>query len=315
MVHQRFPQGSTIKKTNHRVKSSNTSRSGRGKCSGRGGRGDRGGHGGRGRGGNHNYGRRNNNWDITGLDGKKIHVHPAYQFNNDQWFNIPEKTRQQFVQLRREYRNRERSRDGDHDQGGQSRMLAQGTRQVSQSYLHYGPVPGTVYQLPPPPAGGIPVPPGWQSDISQATWYRCNQDDLSDMTGNNRGHATHGSLMGGWNEQADLRSHNSKNRGISNVITRSQVGCAAAAIEPDPNMSAQNEADTNADTCCLGQNFILLCYTNRSADVYPYSDAYAPIENVPIITAATAFDHLDGNTYFLVFYESTKMKHSLINPN
>ena len=59
VVHQRFPQGSTIKKTNRRVQSSNTSRSGRGNCSGRGGRGGRGGHGGRGRGGNHNYGRRN----------------------------------------------------------------------------------------------------------------------------------------------------------------------------------------------------------------------------------------------------------------
>ena len=43
------------------------------------------------------------------------------------------------------------------------------------------------------------------------------------------------------------------------------------------------------------------------------------IENVPIVTAATAFDHLDGNTYILIFHESlyygTKMKHSLINLN
>ena len=42
VVHQRFPQGSTIKKTNRRVQSSNTSRTGRGGRSRRGGRGGRG---------------------------------------------------------------------------------------------------------------------------------------------------------------------------------------------------------------------------------------------------------------------------------
>ena len=86
VVHQRFPQGSTIKKTNRRVQSSNTSRSSR---NNRSGRGNQGGHGGRGRGG----GRRNDDWDVIGLDGKTIHVHPAYQFDNDQCFNIPEETR------------------------------------------------------------------------------------------------------------------------------------------------------------------------------------------------------------------------------
>ena len=139
------------------------------------------------------------------------------------------------------------------------------------------------------------------------------------MTGNTRGHSAHGSLMGSRNEQANLRSWNTNNRGISNVITKRRIGCAKAVSEPDPNTRAQNEADTNADTCCLGQNFIPLYYTNRSADVYPYSDAYAPMENIPIVTAATAFDHPDGNTYILVFHESlyygTKMKRGLINPN
>ena len=66
-------------------------------------------------------------------------------------------------------------------------------------------------------------------------------------------------------------------------------------------------------------DFIHLHYTNRSADVYPYSDVYAPMENIPIVTAATAFYHPDDNTYILVFHESlyysTKIRHSLINPN
>ena len=136
-------------------------------------------------------------------------------------------------------------------------MMTQDARQVSQSYFHYGPVPGMVYQLPPPPVGGIPPPPPRQSDVSEATGYHNNQDDLSVMTGNTRGHATHGSLMGGRNEQANLRSRNTNNRGISNVITKRRIG--------DPNTRAQNKADTNADTCCLGQNFTPLHYTNRSA--------------------------------------------------
>ena len=50
---------------------------------------------------------------------------------------------------------------------------------------------------------------------------------------------------------------------------------------------AINEADTNADTCCLGANFTVLHYTNRTADL--------------IINEA-------------LFY-GNKLDHSLANPN
>ena len=84
-------------------------------------------------------------------------------------------------------------------------------------------------------------------------------------------------------------------------------------------MVAVNEADSNADNCCLGQNFVPLSYTNWSADVYLYSNLYEPLENVPIVTGATAYDHPNGETYNLIFNESlyygTAMKYSLINPN
>ena len=81
-----------------------------------------------------------------------------------------------------------------------------------------------------------------------------------------------------------------------------------------------NESDSNADTCCPGTNFIVLSYTQRTADVYPYDATYAPMSNVPIVTGATAWtDPMDNKTYILVFNESlyygTKLKHSLINPN
>jgi hypothetical protein len=81
-----------------------------------------------------------------------------------------------------------------------------------------------------------------------------------------------------------------------------------------------NECDTNADTCCLGKNFLVLHSTFRTADVYAYDTSIKPIENVSIVTGATAYDDpVTATTYILVFHESlyhgTKLDHSLINPN
>jgi hypothetical protein len=91
-------------------------------------------------------------------------------------------------------------------------------------------------------------------------------------------------------------------------------------IEPSPNTPGVNECDTNADTCCLGQNFIVLNYTNRTADVYAYDKSYKPQEGVPIVAGGTAYDDpTTGTTYILVFnealYYGIKLDHSLINPN
>lgn len=85
-------------------------------------------------------------------------------------------------------------------------------------------------------------------------------------------------------------------------------------------MYGDNECDTNADTCCLGTNFIVLSYTSRTADVYPYDKSYQPITNVPIVSGATAYDDIKtGTTYVLVIneglYYGPKLGHSLINPN
>ena len=81
-----------------------------------------------------------------------------------------------------------------------------------------------------------------------------------------------------------------------------------------------NECDTNADTCCLGRNFVILQSTFRTADVYAYDTSIQPIENVPIVTGATAYDDAtSGRTYILVFnealYYGEKLDHTLINPN
>ena len=89
---------------------------------------------------------------------------------------------------------------------------------------------------------------------------------------------------------------------------------------PLPNVTAPNEADTNADTCCLGQNFVITSYMSRTADVYPYDSSYKPIQNIPIVSGATAWtDAANGVTYILIInealYYGNKLDHSLINPN
>ena len=86
------------------------------------------------------------------------------------------------------------------------------------------------------------------------------------------------------------------------------------------NTYSPNESDTNADTCCLGSNFVILNYTRRTADVYTYDSAYEPISNVPIVSGATAYDDLDTNiTWLLIIneglYYGDKLDHTLINPN
>jgi hypothetical protein len=91
-------------------------------------------------------------------------------------------------------------------------------------------------------------------------------------------------------------------------------------LEPTPGTSANNESDTNADTCCLGTNFIILSRSTRTADVYSYDTSVEPIHNVPIVTGATAWtDSNTSITYILCFHESLyygrKLDHSLINPN
>lgn len=77
--------------------------------------------------------------------------------------------------------------------------------------------------------------------------------------------------------------------------------------------------DSNADTCCLGTNFVILEYTQRVAEVYAY-DKDLPPTTVPIVSGATAFDcPLTGTTYIIVvneaLYYGERLDHSLFNPN
>jgi len=82
---------------------------------------------------------------------------------------------------------------------------------------------------------------------------------------------------------------------------------------------ANNETDSNADTYCLGKNWLIYGYTTRLADVYPYDSSYAPIKNVPIVSGVTAYTDCNGIIYILIIHEALyygdKLDHIIINPN
>ena len=110
-------------------------------------------------------------------------------------------------------------------------------------------------------------------------------------------------------------------RTMKGLRTVRRIGSVIANhLEPKEGTQASNECDTNADTCCLGRNFKVLEYTRRTADVYAYDKSIKPIENVPIVSGATAWDDpISGQTYIIVInealYYGTMLDHSLINPN
>ena len=65
---------------------------------------------------------------------------------------------------------------------------------------------------------------------------------------------------------------------------------------------------------------MVLEYTQRTADVFPYDSSYSPITNVPIVMGVTAWDDPKDNTTWLLIvneglFYGDKLDHSLLNPN
>ena len=108
-------------------------------------------------------------------------------------------------------------------------------------------------------------------------------------------------------------------RSSRNEVIRHCSGTKRNQDGTKPGTKARNEADTNADTCCLGTNFTVLSYTNRTADVYPYDSSYEPVRSIPIVTGATTYHHPNGESFIIIInealYYGNKLDHSLINPN
>jgi hypothetical protein len=90
--------------------------------------------------------------------------------------------------------------------------------------------------------------------------------------------------------------------------------------QQDMHVEAKSELDSHADTTVTESNCRVLEYTEKSCDVYPFSNSYEPLTQIPIAKVATAYDHpLTGETFILIFgqalYFGDKLEHTLICPN
>ena len=248
-----------------------------------GGRGSRG-RGGFGRGGKGGRGR--GGGQQTRTDSRMITLTDGSQIEYHASFNFPRHTYLKMKQEDRDTLKRERAAYKQKN-GRSNREIQELRAQIQELQRQSGDSTVT------PPTDTVSV----RSQVSQIT--------------------AHNSIMGGRNEQA---SNLEKRRAAAVASKRHVRSTTKSWNDPPPNTMADNECDTNADTCCLGKNFVVLTPTFRTADVYAYDTSIKPIENVPIVSGATAYDDPgSGRTYILVFHESLyygdKLDHTLINPN
>ena len=109
---------------------------------------------------------------------------------------------------------------------------------------------------------------------------------------------------------------------LSDIITSerriSQTHRVVNTNKYDTPFHGRSELDSHADTTVAGKNYVILCYTDRSCDVAPFSDKYTPMKDVLIVSAATGYTSSNGRNHILVFNEALyikEMQHTLINTN
>jgi hypothetical protein len=81
----------------------------------------------------------------------------------------------------------------------------------------------------------------------------------------------------------------------------------------------RSKLDSHADTCCVGDNSLVLYYHNRTVSVAPFLDSFGTEDKVPIVTAAIAYDDpINAQTYILIVHQALyfgdKLPHNFINP-
>ena len=152
-----------------------------------------------------------------------------------------------------------------------------------------------------------------QSQVVQLTTQvqaltRTNGDDVSVLTE---------SLVGGRTASGQHRNNHVKKVRVINSVHHDTT---PSVQQSNPNTISANETDSNADTCCLGSNFAVLRYTNRSATVAPFHDGYDALTNIPIVSGVTVYDDpITNQSTLLIIHEALyfgkSLDHSLLNPN
>ena len=90
------------------------------------------------------------------------------------------------------------------------------------------------------------------------------------------------------------------------LITRSQrtETIKISAVSSVHIQEGRLELDSNVDTCVAGAMWKVMEYTGVVCDVYPYSDSYKPLKQVPVVEAITAYNHPTGETFILVLVQA-----------
>lgn len=115
-------------------------------------------------------------------------------------------------------------------------------------------------------------------------------------------------------------------RRINKVVssTRSKRNVSQVTYQRYYNLSdtvtGSCELDSHADTCVAGANCIVMEETSQTVNVSAFTESHGVMENVPIVTAATAIDDpKTGVTYILVLgqciYMGDHMPNTLLCPN
>ena len=91
-------------------------------------------------------------------------------------------------------------------------------------------------------------------------------------------------------------------------------------IESSPFEFKRTSLDSHADTWCAGSNVAVLELNGEKVNVFPFSEEYAALQDVPIASVCTVWDHpKNGELWMLVFHEAlflgSQLEESLLCPN
>ena len=86
------------------------------------------------------------------------------------------------------------------------------------------------------------------------------------------------------------------------MVPKRCLSAARSARNSDNSYHGRIELDSHADTTVLVRNYAILAYTVKECEVSPYSDNYESIQQVPVVTGATAWTYTHSREKFLLVF-------------
>jgi uncharacterized protein YbaR (Trm112 family) len=91
-------------------------------------------------------------------------------------------------------------------------------------------------------------------------------------------------------------------------------------VHSTPSIIYSNcELDSHADTCVAGPNCVIVEYSDQVTNVSAFTNELDTLQDVPIVTVATALDNPDVSTVILILHQALylgdKIENTLLCPN